>query len=283
MSDTQPPPPPPPPPPRPHAPQLRAASVQAPSAHRRRRFLPWLVAAVIVAALAVAAWFVGESIARDLVTKTIRDQVVTRLALPADQQVDVDVRGAVLPQLIGGELHDVSVASDDVALGSLTGDIALTATDVPVRGDAPAGGGTATVTLDTGQLQTLMATVDGFPADSLGLAAPDVTVSTELRVFGIAIPVGVSLTPSAADGDIVLSPASLQLGGAEISAGDLRDRFGSLADVVVRDWNVCIAQYIPAGVALQQVDVVGDTVVARLDIDGAIITEPSLQANGTCA
>ena len=57
---------------------------------------------IVVVGLAVAAWFAGEWIARDVVTKTIRQQVITQLSLPADQQVDVEVEGIVLPQLIGG-------------------------------------------------------------------------------------------------------------------------------------------------------------------------------------
>ena len=42
------------------------------------------------------------------------------------------------------------------------------------------------------------------------------------------------------------------------------------------------AQYIPAGVTLTDVQVDGDVLVADADVDGAIVTDPSLQANGTC-
>lgn len=67
-----------------------------PPTPRRRPVWPWLVAFGVVLALAIAAWFVGEAIAKDLVTKTIRDQVVTQLALPADQEVTVEVSGFVI-------------------------------------------------------------------------------------------------------------------------------------------------------------------------------------------
>ena len=43
--------------------------------------------------LAVAAWFAGEWIARDVVTKTIREQVITQLSLPDDQPIDIVVAG----------------------------------------------------------------------------------------------------------------------------------------------------------------------------------------------
>lgn len=249
----------------------------------RRRVWPWIVAFAIVAVLAVAAWFAAEAIARQVVTGVVRDQVRTQLSLPADQQIDVDVAGAVIPQLIGGSIDDLTIASDDVAFGGVTGDVTVTAHDVAVRGDGEMSGATATVSLDEPQLQTLLSTVEGFPADTVGLAAPNVTMSLDLQLFGVAIPIGVALTPTAAEGQIVLSPASLQLGGSEVTADALRDQFGRLADTVLRDWNVCIAQYLPAGVVLSGVEVDGDLLVADFDVDGSIATDPALQENGTCA
>lgn len=248
---------------------------------RRRRAWPWILAFAIVIGLAIAAWFAGEAIAKDLVTKTIRDQVVTQLSLPADQDVKVDVPGAMIPQLIAGTLGEVTIAADDVPLDTVVGDVTVTAHDVPIRG-GEMGSAAATVALTEDQLRSLMSTVDGFPADSLGLAAPAVTMSTELSVFGVGIPVGVSLMPAAVDGDLVLSPASLQLAGAEITAEGLSDRFGRLADAVLRDWTVCVAQYIPAGLTMTAVAVEGDELVADFNIDGAIISDPALQQNGSC-
>ena len=55
------------------------------------------------------------------------------------------------------------------------------------------------------------------------------------------------------------------------------------ADTVLRDWDVCVAQYLPAGVTLTAVAVEGDQLVADFDVDGAIATDPALRENGTCA
>lgn len=254
-----------------------------PAPRRRRRAWPWIVAFVIVVVLAVVAWFAAEAIARDVVTKTVRTEIAERLSLPADHEIDVEVPGVIIPQLIRGSLDQITVASADVPVGSFEGDVTVTATDVPIREGADIGGATATVTLDEPQLQSLLSTVDGFPADTVGLDEPNVTMNTTLSVFGVEFPVGVALTPSVADGDIVLTPATFDLGGSQIEASALSDRFGSLADVVVRDWTVCLAQYIPAGVTLTDVAVDGDVLVADADVDGGIVTDPALQANGTCS
>ncbi len=251
---------------------------------RRRSAWPWIIAAVVVLGLAVGAWFLGESIARGIVEKTIRDQVVTRLALPADHEVDVDIAGAVIPQLIAGRFDEISIASDGVAFGPLEGDVAVTARGVAFRGDPSAEDASATVSLDESQVRALMATVDGFPSETLGLDDPDVTMSMELSLFGISFPIGVSLTPSASEtGDLVLTPASLQLAGADITADELKRQFGILSNVVLRDWSVCIRQYIPAGISLTSAAVVGDRLVAELDIDGGIASDPALLRSGTCA
>ena len=108
------------------------------------------------------------------------------------------------------------------------------------------------------------------------------TMSMQLQLFGVGVPVGVALTPSAVDGDIVLTPASIQLAGTEVGADALRDQFGQVADLVLRDWTVCVAQYLPAGVTLTGVAVDGDVLVADFDVDGRITTDPALRENGTC-
>lgn len=254
-----------------------------PPPRRRRRVWPWIVAAIVVAGVLVAAWFVAEAIARGIVERTVREQAITTLGLPEDQPIDVEVAGAVLPQLVGGSLDSITVASDDVTVGDLEGDITVHAEGISLRGEPVADSVTAAVRLDEEQLRRLVSGVDGFPVDSLGLAAPDVTVSTDLRFLGLTVPVGVALTPSAVDGDIVLSPSQLELAGSEVSADDLRDRFGALADTVLRDWTVCIAEYIPAGMTLTGIVVEGEEIIAEVDIDGRIVSDPDLQENGTCA
>lgn len=249
---------------------------------RKRRVWPWIVGVTIVAAVLAAVWFTVEWLAREAVTAGVRTYIVDELNLPADQRIDIDIEGMMIPQLIAGSFGDVRIASEDVVLGSFAGDVAIEARDVPIRGGGDASGGTATVVVDQEQLRTLMSTVEGFPADSLALAAPDVTMSTELQVFGVGFPVGVALQPSAAEGDLVLTPSAFQVGGADVSADRVRDQFGVLADVVLQDWDVCIAQYIPAGVTLTGVAVTDAGLTATLDIDGGIVNDPSLQENGTC-
>ncbi|GAA1658901.1 LmeA family phospholipid-binding protein [Microbacterium flavum] len=256
-------------------------STDAAATRPRRRRWPWLVALLVVIALAVAAWFAGEYIARSIVERTIREQVTRQLDLPVDQQIDIDIPGPLLPQLIVGSLGKVSISSQDVPLQGITGDVTVSAQDVNIH-DGEWSGGHATVTLDQSQLQTLLANVPDFPASTVVIDAPDLAAEFSLQLFTVEIPVGVALTPSASGGDIVLTPASLRLGGAEVTADALRQQFGALASTVLRDWDVCIADRLPKAVELTGVTVAREQVVADFEIDSAITRDGAAQEKGTC-
>lgn len=236
------------------------------------------VIVVVVAGLLVAA----EAIARSAVASTVRSLVVQKVGLPADQPVDVEVPGIVLPQLISGRLDEVGVSADDVAIGSLTGDVRVRLQGVPVAGGAAASGGSASVRLDPAQLRALLSQIPDFPSDTVGTAAPDVTLSTRFSVFGVPIPVGISLTPGAAGGDLTFTPSSFELGGNRVDAETLRGQLGGVADGALRTWNLCIADRLPAGLTLDSVTVQGDDLVAMFAIDGGLLDDPALQQNGTC-
>ncbi|WP_396655431.1 DUF2993 domain-containing protein [Microbacterium sp.] len=256
--------------------------LQVPSAPQRRHPGRWIAAIIVLLVLLAAAVAAAEWLAREVTTNSIRNAVKAELGLPRDQVVEVDVPGIVLVQLAKGTLDEVTITSDDVTLGALTGDMTVHATGLPVRGDDPLQSVAATVVLDEAQLRALLGTVEGFPADSVALDDPDVTMTYPLQVLGVDVPIGVALTPGASAGDLVLTPSAFQVGDSEISADDLRDRFGPIAQTVLGDWQVCIAEHLPAGVTLTGVDVSGGELVGTVAVDGRIAIDPELQENGTC-
>lgn len=250
---------------------------------RRRSPWPWIVSIVIIAALIAGAWFAGEWLARDTVERTVRTQAIDSLGLDRDQQIDVQIDGAVIPQLIAGSLTEVRVSSEDVVYGAFEGDVAVVATDVPVRGDADLGSASARVTMTEAQLRRLLAEVEGFPAESLRIESPNVTMQADLTVFGTVFTVGVGLAPGVETGDIALTPASLRLADAEVSADALREQFGVLADAVLRTWRVCIADEMPAGLALTSIVAEAGAIVVDFDIAPGMLRDPALQEPGVCA
>jgi hypothetical protein len=261
-----------------------AAAHWAPTsaAEPRRRRWPWIVALLVVVVLMAVAWIAGEQVARGLIERTIREQAITRLDLAADHEIDVDLPGSVLLPLLAGSISSVRVASDDIPLGDASGDIVVEAKDVPVFGDGDWSGAYATVTLDEPQLQRLLSSIDGFPAATVEIDAPDLAATFEIDALLARVPVGVALTPRAQGGDLVLTPTTFRVAGAEVSADAVLRQFGAIASTVVRDWEVCIADRLPAAVTLTDARVERGTVVARFEIDSAILREGAAREKGSC-
>lgn len=254
----------------------------APARAPRRRRGRWIAVLVVVVVLLVAAVVAAEFIARSVVTGTVRTLVVKNVGLPADQDVDVQLSGLVLPQVITGRLDDVTVSSDDVTLGPITGDVRVELRGVPVSGASAADGGVASVRVDQDQLRSLLAQIPDFPSGTVSVAAPDVTFETSLSLFGIAIPIGATVAPGAAEGDLTLTPSAFSVGGNAIDADTLRGQFGGIADPLVQTQSLCIADRLPAGLTLTSATVQGQDLVATFDVAGGILDDPALQADGSC-
>lgn len=266
-------------------PDLRAGWVLAvPEEPRpRRRVWPWLVAvAAVLVVIAVVIIVIVETVVRSNIESGIASQVRTGLELPADQPVDVSIEGPLTLQLLTGSLDDLRLSSDDVPLGPTTADVEVTLRGVSTTAPYTVGVGAATVTLDQSQVAALTDSVAQIDILELALEDPAIVVGTELSLFGFGIPVSLSLVPSAQAGELVLRPESLQVSGLAVTADGVRRQFGTIADPILQDWQICVAQYLPAGATLTAASVTDDHLVATFDIDGRMLDDATLQQNGTC-
>ncbi|TFB17727.1 DUF2993 domain-containing protein [Microbacterium sp. 3H14] len=251
---------------------------QSPEGATQRRRWPWvlLVVVIVLAALVVAAEFV----ARAVLPGIVRSIVVEQLDLPADQQLDVETQGLVLPQLIGGNLESLRLSTDSVTLEGITGAAEVTATDVPLRG-GELGGASGTIRIDQGQFTSLLAGTD-LPIESVELEAPNATVSGSITVFGASVPLSLTVTPGVVDGDLELTPVAASIGGLDIDLDQVGSTLGSLGQEVTKPQRVCIADQLPAGLTLTGLEIVDGAAVIDVDVDGAIVTDTSLQDKGVC-
>lgn len=249
----------------------------APTPRRRKRW-PWVIVIVLVvlAVLVVAA----EFIARAVLPGVVRSIVIEQLDLPADQQLDVQADGILLPQLIGGRLDDLHLSTDSVTLEGITGAVDVTAQGVPLRGGELAGA-TGTIRVDESQFTTLLADTD-LPVDTVAFDAPNATVSGSVSVLGVAIPISLTVEPGVADGDLELTPVGLTVGGLEIDAEQVGSSLGALGADLTQTQRVCIADQLPAGLTLTSLEIDGSAAVIDVDVDGAITTDESLQQPGVC-
>lgn len=257
--------------------------LQLPEEKRRRSPWPWIISLLVIAALLAGAWFAGEWLARDIVHRTVRTEVIKALGLPSDQVIDVELDGAVLPQVIGGTLDEIRISSEDVEYSSFAGDLTLDARGIPVRGEDPLESAELTVVMDESQVRGLLGTIEGFPIDSLGFTTGAVTFTSEITVLGTVFPIGVSLDAAAAEGKLALTPETFQVADAEVAADAVRSQFGGLADGVLRTWEVCIADQLPAALTLTDIQVGDGELTARFTVAPDTLHNPERQELGTCA
>lgn len=254
-----------------------ADAVVAPAERRRKRW-PWvvLIIVVVLALLAVAA----ELVVRSILPGIVRSIVIEQLDLPADQKLDVEADGILVPQLIGGTLDSLHLSTDSVTLQGITGAVDVTATGVPLRG-GDLDGATGTIRIDQTQFTTLLAGTD-LPVDSVTLEAPNVTAAGSVSVLGLAIPISVTVTPGIVEGDLELTPVGATIGGLEVDADQVGSSLGSLGGRLTETQRICIADQLPAGITLTDLEIDGTEAVIDVDVDGAIATDASLLEKGTC-
>lgn len=247
-------------------------------AERARRW-PWvlLVVVVVLGLFAVAA----ELLARSMLPGVVRGIVIDQLDLPADQRLDVEADGILLPQLLGGSLDALHLSTDEVTVQGITGAVDVTATGVPLRAGGDLGGAKGSVRIDEAQFAALLADSD-LPIDTVVFDAPNATLGGSVSVLGISVPIALTVTPGIAEGDLELTPDSLSLGGLEVDAAEMASSLGSAGERLTRTQRICIADQLPAGVMLTGLTIEGSTAVIDVEVDGAILTDAALQANGVC-
>ncbi|MFJ4044906.1 DUF2993 domain-containing protein [Microbacterium sp. NPDC089987] len=248
------------------------------TAVRRRPRWPWVVLVIVLVLAALVA--AGELVARAVVPNTIRSLVISNLDLPADQQLEVQTPGILLPQLISGTLDEVKLASDEVTIGGITGSARVTATDVPVSGGA-LGAAKGTVAIDQDEFGSLLA-ASQLPITRIALMAPNATVEGELELFGRQIPVGLTVTPGAEDGDLLLTPVSLMVNGTAVDLDAVSGLAGLAGAAITQPQRICIADRLPAGITLTGLRIEGSRAVADIAADGRIAVDQALLDPGTC-
>lgn len=262
------------------APVVVEAAVAPPK--RRRAWVVVLIVLGILLVLGVIAFLVGEGIAKDYAKDYVRAQVVQVLGLPDDAKVDVDLGGgSIILQALRGRVDRVDVTAHDATFGALTGDVRLHAEGVPLDATAPVDVLHVEFATGADDLAALQGT--GADAPDLEIGDGEVALSSSFDLFGATIPWGLSLVPSAADGQLVLSPTSITIGTATFQAGEEDDSFlGQLAGALLQPQTLCVAGQVPRALVLTDAEIDGHELVLGFTADGAALGGPELATPGTC-
>ncbi len=260
--------------------KLSAQPTTAPT--RRRGLIAVLVVVGIVVVLTVVA-VIAESLARQQASTVIADQVRSSLKLEADHPVEVTIAGAsVLLQAISGRLDSISVEVPDAAVGDLVGDLTLIATNTPLDSSQPTESVQAVYRVAEADVAALAGFLAGTVVNDVQLDEREIRFQTALSFFGVDFAVGLGVTPSVQDGQLAFTPSSIVLNGERIDAADLQQQFGALVDPLFASQQFCVAQYLPADLALTAVQVGDEQLVVVFGADNVALGGPGFATPGTC-
>ena len=256
----------------------------APPVKRKRRGGVALFSILVVAALLVAAYFVAETYARQTATAYVRDRVIQVLSLPKKTHVDVNLGGgSIIFQALAGTVNDVTVGIPKIGVGELSGSAKLTAHGVPLDSNKPVDKLSIALTVPAKNVSALSDYFSSAGLNKVTLDGKQIHIATEFKVFSLAVPVGVGLEPSAKDGQLVFTPADIELNGQKISVKDLRNGvFGGLAADLLKSRSFCVASFLPRALTLDSVEVKNKTLVVTINGDGAALGGAGLSTKGTC-
>jgi hypothetical protein len=238
----------------------------------------------VLVLLLVAAYVVAEILIRDYATDRVKTQVAEGLALESKDDVSVAFGGSMVLQAIRGVIGQADVTVDGATFGPLTGDLDIRAEGVPLDSAQPVDRLEITMRVAEENVAELGDYLTGVEVADIALAAPEILVETEFTLLAFAVPVELGLEPAAVEGALGFTPSSIEVAGRRLTADELRSsEFGGLAEPLLEQRQVCIAEYLPEALVLQDVDVVGNELVAKFAGESVVLSEAELTAVGSCA
>lgn len=248
---------------------------------KKRRWVGPVVILSILVILIVAAFLVAEKLARDAVATVITGPI--KDVLGTEQEVDVDFGGGFLIlQALGGSVDHLTITASDVAIAGASGDIVLTASGVPLNIEGTVDSLGARVSIDESSVQALLPAVTGA-GGTIAFESNQLVVTTQAEFFGQTAPVVVVLVPSAANGQVSFEPVSMTVDGDDVSVDDVRaGAYGPGPAAMLTPPSVCVAELLPASLALSSASIEGDALVLVFAGSQVSLAGGGLTTKGAC-
>ena len=263
----------------------RGADAQADMAAqpvKRRRRWPLIVVAIVV--LVGAALVITEVALKQIVPNTMADLARESVGLSDDHPVDVEVAGYLTPQVLFGTFQEVRLEADNVPLfEGIRASVSGVAHDLPRDVTKRALGETElTAKFTEEQLIEVLHLLSRGVGQNLEIEQEKLTISHEIPIFGQAIPISVAFLPSVVDGQLHIAPISVDAAGVlSLTVDQLANfqLFAPYADGI----DVCVAEYMPAGVTLERLAIsTTKTLALTVSLDAEIGVDETLQQPGIC-
>jgi len=243
----------------------------------------------IVLVLLIALVQIAGVVALDVAVRAVGQQIVgaeLEKALDTDHDdVDVEIGGfSVLAQAVSGRVEEVRLRINDIELGRLNGDLAVTARDVPFDVTAPSGKVDALYTIETGELRSLVPEFSGVEVDDVRIGDHVVVIEGSIAAYSSSARFEVDLVPDVRSGDLAFETADIRVDGTSTTVEELRaeGRWGALVRALTAQETACIADQMPKDFSLTAITVGDGELVAELEASRIKLGALSLDRMGDC-
>lgn len=250
--------------------------------HRGRRAL---IAFLVVIVVLVALVFVGDFVARKIVTNYVQQQVETALNLSSTAPISVDLGpGSVLLQAASGSLNNLDVSVSPLVIDGYSGSATMTAKGVPLSGTTPVEQLKVAVDVPETTITKAITSVPSLAAfkPTVTITGQRVNVDGSVSIFGLSQKIGISMVPQVTAGVPSLSIKSATLDGVTISITQLDRYVPGLSKVLQSGTSICIADQLPKTFVLTGLELRGSSLVSTFTGTGVEFNEASLSHKGTC-
>jgi hypothetical protein len=257
----------------------------------RRRGRGFIITGVIVVAL-VGVYFVADAVLRTYAQNRAQSEIAERLPANVTGDVAVAIGGfSVIAQYLTGSFDQIDLTAPALTIDGATAAVKIRAAGVPIDTTQPIKRVDGTIDLDEAALNTLMQASQGADsgasdgpiqagATELKLGPGEVTYAGSVSLFGFAVGYQATAAPSTTADSLLLTAT-----GAELSSGGGSLDASGLLKLVLgeKPLTICVAQYLPQGVALTGVDVTADRARITLESSTLTLNEQSLTTQGACS
>ncbi len=261
------------------APSPEAAPPSVPPARHRRRGLwlaLWIALSLVVL---VVLYFVADGLARAYAENRVKAEIEQNLPDFVSGDVTVHIGGtSVIAQYLSGSFEQVTLDAPKLTVQGIPLSASVVAKGVPADLTKPVSDLAGTITISQSSINSLLR-LPGATGD-LALGEGTLQYDGTTTVLGLPISYKVTVEPTANGQSILLMPTK-----AEVTAGGGNLDLSRLLGTVVgsKPLSVCVAQYLPEGVQVDDVTVHPGEATIHLTAHDLVLSQSTLSTKGTCS
>ena len=259
--------------------ELSPAPVAQPVPRPRRRWLRILLWVLIPILVLVVVFFIADGVIRAYAEARVKSEIQKNLPDFVTADVSVHIGGtSVIAQYLSGSFDRVELDAPKLTVQNIPLSASVVASGVPVDLTKPVTDVAGTIRISQSSLNSLLH-IPGATGD-VTLGSGNLQYDGTTSVLGLQVGYRVTVEPTAAGGTILLRPtkADVTAGGGNL---DLSQFLGTVLGS--KPLSVCVAQYLPKGVQVDDVTVQPGVATIHLNAHDLVLSQATLATKGTCS